>query len=254
MSNDQLRAVSEFLCTFSRRQAATVVEAPGGFAVLDERYPHSQADNQLMLHGPVDPELVPELAERLLGHLPYRRIGVADQELGQACVPALTRAGYHHGTVLVMAHSGPTPPAGPAEVVGLAELRPALAQWLRTALPAAEPAVLRDLAERRVARLRGAEEVLFLAARDTDGTIGSWADLYLEPADGIAQFEDLVTAWDRTRRGLADAVLTSALARAGAAGCGFRFLLADPADWPRHWYARRGFTPIGHFHDFSRQP
>jgi hypothetical protein len=30
------------------------------------------------------------------------------------------------------------------------------------------------------------------------------------------------------------------------------FLLADAGDWPRTWYARRGFTAIGRSHVFTR--
>ena len=107
-----------------------------------------------------------------------------------------------------------------------------------------------QLADRRSARLRGAGQVRFLAARDENGTIASWADLYLDPAAKIAQIEDVMTAEPHTRRGYADTVLATALRE--AAGCDLVFLLADAGDWPRTWYARRGFAAIGRSHVFTR--
>ncbi|MFI6448058.1 GNAT family N-acetyltransferase [Kitasatospora sp. NPDC050543] len=80
--------------------------------------------------------------------------------------------------------------------------------------------------------------------------VAAWADLYLEPALGIAQIEDLMTVEAHLRRGHADAVLATALRRAVDADCGTRFLTAD--DWPRHWYERRGFAVIGRSHGFER--
>lgn len=155
-----------------------------------------------------------------------------------------------------MARSGDAPaPAASAsasaETVTLAELRPALLDQQRRWLPEAEEEVIRQLADRRAARLRGADQVRFLAVRDEQGEVASWADLYLDPAQGLAQIEELVTADHRTRRGYADTVLATALRQ--ASGCGLFFLIAEPDDWPRAWYARRGFTPIGHSHRFSRR-
>ncbi|MET9674794.1 GNAT family N-acetyltransferase [Streptomyces sp. NPDC006482] len=74
----------------------------------------------------------------------------------------------------------------------------------------------------------------------------------MDPATGTAQIEDLITSEAHLRRGHADAVLATALRTAAAEGCGFRFLTADAADWPRHWYERRGFSVIGRSHCFER--
>ncbi|WP_441249743.1 GNAT family N-acetyltransferase [Kitasatospora sp. McL0602] len=252
MSTSQLSAVSSFLVEFARRQAAQVIEVPGGFAVSDEEFARSHEHNQLVIDGSVDPAELPGLAEETLGQLPYRRISVADDGLGLACAPVLAAAGYGQETVVVMTHTGPAPVAGRAEPVELAAVRPVLARQLRVWMPQAEPETVRQLVDRRAARLRGAEQVLFLAARDADGEVGSWADLYLDQGAGIAQIEDLVTADDRAGRGLARAVVTAGLARAAEAGCGLRFLLADAEGWPQHWYARLGFTTVGRMHVFTR--
>ncbi|WP_374109170.1 GNAT family N-acetyltransferase [Streptomyces sp. CC228A] len=67
---------------------------------------------------------------------------------------------------------------------------------------------------------------------DTRGDAAAWADLYLDPAAGVAQIEDLVTDRAHRRRGHAAAVLGTALRQAADAGSTTRFLTADAADRP----------------------
>ncbi|MFI1333816.1 GNAT family N-acetyltransferase [Streptomyces sp. NPDC020845] len=252
-SNDLHRATA-FRLSFARRQAAEVREVPGGFLVLDDDYARSHEHNQLHLDGSVSPAEVPDLAEASMAALPHRHLTIHDDALGAACAPYLTRVGYGHGTELVMTHTGPTPPAAPAraEPLDLPALAPALARQQRRWMPHADDETIRQLVERRTARLRGAERVQFLGVYAAGGDLASWADLYLASADGIAQVEDLVTADPHTRHGHADTLLADALHRSAAAGCTLRFLVADGDDWPRRWYARRGFTVVGRVHTFTR--
>ncbi|MEU4891307.1 GNAT family N-acetyltransferase [Streptomyces sp. NPDC044780] len=259
MPRDDLQRVRDFRLSFARRQAAEVREVPGGFLVLDVRYARSHEHNQLHVVGPADPEGLPGLADETLAPLPHRRITVHDEALGLLCVPVLERAGYRHVTEVLMVHTGPVPKASAADVVerelgpephGL--LRRAVTAQQRRWMPDADERTVHDLVERREARRAGAEEVLFLAAHDDSGEVVSWADLYLAPAAGIAQIEEVVTAEPYLRRGYADAVVTAALRRAAAAGCALRFLVADQDDWPLHWYGRRGFTAVGRTHAFTR--
>jgi N-acetylglutamate synthase-like GNAT family acetyltransferase len=93
--------------------------------------------------------------------------------------------------------------------------------------------------------------VLRTALEDENGTVGSWADVYLDAAQGIAQIEDVVTADTHVQRGYAQTILATALQH--ASDYDLVFLLADPDDWPHHWYIRRGFNPIGRFHIFTRR-
>ncbi|MFI8990642.1 GNAT family N-acetyltransferase [Streptomyces antimycoticus] len=253
------RRVQDFRISFARRQAGEVREVPGGFLVLHAGYARSHEHNQLHIVGPADPEGLPALADAVMAFLPHRRITVHDEALGLLCVPALERAGYSHMTEVLMVHTGPVPEATAADVVERelgpdphGPLRQAVTAQQRRWMPDADERTVHDLVERRTARRAGAEEVLFLAAHDDSGEVASWADLYLEPAAGIAQIEEVATAEPYLRRGHADAVLTAALRRAAAAGCGLRFLVADQDDWPLHWYGRRGFTAIGRTHAFSR--
>lgn len=246
-----LQRIAAFRVSFARRQAAVARAVPGGLVVLDPRYAASHEHNQLIIDGAAAPAGLPALADEVLGHLPYRRVTVLDDATAAACAPAFAAAEYRHDVELVMTHAGAAPAPGvPAEAVTVAELRPALIRQLCAWMPRAPDDVIDQLAGRRTARLRGAGQVRFLAVRGADGAIASWADLYLDPDQGIAQVEDVVTADGHTRRGYADTVLATALHQ--AAGYGLVFLLADAGDWPRTWYARRGFTPVGRSHVFTR--
>ncbi|WP_335933400.1 GNAT family N-acetyltransferase [Streptomyces sp. PTD5-9] len=252
----ELQRIRAFLSAFARRQAAHTVPVPGGFAVYDDAFTHSRGNNQVVIDAStdasVDAEALPALAEEALGHLPHRLISVLDDEVGRACAEPLVRSGYTHSTYLIMLHAGPAPAGGPAEEVGLEAIRAPLAQWWRARLPDAGSEVVRHLVDRREARRRGADDVRIIGARTEQGEVAAWADLYLDPASGTAQIEDLITGEPHRRRGYADAVLAAALRLAVDGGCGTRFLTADAADWPRHWYERRGFSVIGHQHCFER--
>ncbi|MFD3550086.1 GNAT family N-acetyltransferase [Streptomyces sp. NPDC058655] len=181
----------------------------------------------------------------------------AAQGQGQAAAAAAgdsgtVRAGYTHSTYLVMLHAGPVPAGGPADEVDLDAIRIPLARRWRGLLPDVDDEVIRHLVDRREARRRGADVVRFLGARTEEGEVASWADLYLDPATGTAQIEDLITSEAHLRRGYADAVLTTALRLAADKDCETRFLTADATGWPRHWYERRGFSVIGQSHCFER--
>ncbi|GGU74031.1 hypothetical protein GCM10010275_05910 [Streptomyces litmocidini] len=244
--------VHRFLTGFHRRQAARTVDFPGAFAVLDDAYPNSRGNNHVFVHGDVDPEALPGYAEEALAHLPYRFSYVLDETVAAACRAPMERAGYRHATTLLMAHTGPVPEHGGAREVGFEELRgPVAASWPRFA-PKATPEHLRDLVERRVARLRGADVVRFFAVHTPEGEVAAWVDLYMDPAAGVAQIEDLVTVEAHLGRGYAGKALDTALREAADAGCPIRFLTARADDWPRHWYARKGFAPIGSTARFER--
>ncbi|MEU8434399.1 GNAT family N-acetyltransferase [Streptomyces sp. NPDC029216] len=252
MPGSELHQITAFLTAFARRQAARTVDLPCGFAALDDEFALSYANNHLVVDGAAEPEALPALADEALGHLPYRLITVLDDETGKACAEPLLRAGYTHSTYLVMLHGGPVPEAGGAEEVDLEAIRVPLARRWRGYLPDADEEVIRQLVDRRARRRRGADSVHLLGARTAEGEVASWADLYLDPASGIAQIEDLITSELHLGRGYGDAVLAAGLRRAADAGCGTRFLTADAADWPRHWYERRGFSVIGRHHGFER--
>ncbi|WP_030759774.1 GNAT family N-acetyltransferase [Streptomyces sp. NRRL F-2664] len=253
MTGPHLSRINRFMAAFARRQATRTVALPGGFAAFDDLFPQSRANNQVVIDGAVDAEALPALAEDALGHLPHRLVCVLDEDTARACVGPMVRAGYTHSGYLVMVHTGPVPDRASAEEVSLDALRGPLTTRWRGILPDVDDEVVRQLVDRRESRLRGADDVRFIGSRAADGEVASWADLYLDPAAGTAQIEDLMTSQAHFGRGHADAVLATALRLAAEAGCGTRFLTADATDWPRHWYGRRGFEVVGRSHVFERE-
>ncbi|KAB8161299.1 GNAT family N-acetyltransferase [Streptomyces sp. 3MP-14] len=253
----QLPALRAFLAAFARRQAPRVDELPCGFAVVNEELPHSRADNQLFVDRAVDdPTALPALVDRALAGLAHRLVTVLDDETGRALAAPLTEAGYEHTVDLLMVHQGPVPAAESerprAEVVDLDALRAPLTRRWRGFLPGADDETLRQLVERRAVRQRGAPVVRFVGSRTESGEVASWADLYLDPAAGLAQIEDVLTAEEHLSGGHGSAVMGEALRLAASAGCATRFLIAEADDWPRHWYRRLGFVPVGRIHCFER--
>lgn len=194
MPNSELQRINSFLSTFARRQAARVVDLPGGFVVYDDAFAYSRANNQVIIDTAVDFEAAPAIAEEALGHLPHRLISVFDDEAGTVCAEPLIRAGYTHSTYLVMLHAGPVPACGSAEELDLDAIRVPLTRRWRGLLPDVDDEVIRHLVDRREARRRGADIVHFFGARTEEGETASWADLYLDQATGIAQIEGLTTS------------------------------------------------------------
>jgi predicted GNAT family acetyltransferase len=78
-----------------------------------------------------------------------------------------------------------------------------------------------------------------------DGVVVSGTDLYEDGADG--QIEDVATAPAYRGRGYGTDVVLTALAAAPE----FCFLVARADDWPRRWYARLGFEPVGSYAKIS---
>jgi GNAT superfamily N-acetyltransferase len=62
---------------------------------------------------------------------------------------------------------------------------------------------------------------------------------------GTAAVDSVLTDRAARGRGHADAVLARILTLAADAGCDLVVLEAAGDDWPRHWYARAGFTELG---------
>ncbi|WP_331749958.1 N-acetyltransferase (plasmid) [Streptomyces sp. NBC_01707] len=249
--SDLLERVTAFRAAFARRQASETVELPGAFVVRDPDFPHSQEHNRLIVDASdANPGALPELAAQGLGSRQQYRIAVLDEALGERVAPVLAAVGYDRDAELILARetAGCALPEPAAHLVELAELRAAVfRQQLDWGL---DEDLARQLTERRTARLRGAEQVHFLATRTPDGEIAAWADLYLDRNTGLAQLEDLVTAVPHRKQGHGDTLLATGLALAAAAGIPQLFLIADATDWPREWYSCRGFTELGRSYSF----
>lgn len=260
--SDLERAVA-LIRGFARRRARRIIELPFGFVALDERFAASHDHNKVVVTGEAEPSAILAAAETWLGGsgARHRLVSFEDAGIGARCVPSFTEAGYGHeanvimratGAVAASAGSPSGSPAPPVVAVDVDGLRGADRSYWTTRLPDADPETIRQLVERRVTQHLGADQVTFLAVRDEDGIVRSHADLYVDSAGRVAQIEDLTTDPDHARRGFARAVLREAYRRSGLAGCDLVFLVADADDWPRRWYQRLGYEPIGETHLFSR--
>jgi ribosomal protein S18 acetylase RimI-like enzyme len=217
---------------FMRRADAageTEEAVPLGTAIRDSRVPLRHDSNYLFVERPATPEEIVAELRRL--DLPTATI--PGDELADA--PEVS----HRGVVMV--HRGSPPePATRATEVNREALEP-----LRRAQILAAPWGSPEVADQLLAAKGLIAEVVtarFFASLD-DGKVVAAADLYVDPPD--AQVEDVVTAEASRVRGHGTAVVLTATAEAYAAGAAFVFLAADANDWPKDWYARLGFEPIG---------
>ncbi|WP_062429840.1 GNAT family N-acetyltransferase [Herbidospora daliensis] len=232
-----------------RSQADDVQEHLFGFAVRNLRYAASHHHNKVVITGPADAAEILALADHALDGSAHRLVEIHHEPTALVAAAALTEAGYDRETNLLMRHQGPLPPpATGVAVVTLEDLHgPVRASWAAD-LPQLTDEELDQLTDRRSTLLQEAYETTFLAVRD-GGTIVCHGDLYVHRPSGVTQFEDLSTHPDHQRRGHARAVVTEAIHRAGDL---LLFLEADGSDWPKDFYGRLGFTPVGRTHHFRR--
>jgi GNAT superfamily N-acetyltransferase len=164
----------------------------------------------------------------------------------------LAARGWESEELVLMARPGVPAPDGPrGEVVDQGEVHEF---WDRNWR--ADLAHLGSGLDAAVAQLVGREELNDRVVAVTDvvvrdgGRVVASGQLRVDGA--TAAVESVVTDPAARGRGHADAVLARILDLAAEAGCDLVVLEADGADWPRHWYARRGFAVIGSVWDAVR--
>jgi uncharacterized protein (DUF952 family)/GNAT superfamily N-acetyltransferase len=235
------------------RRAVGVGDVPGGVAVLDPDLPHSRDNNRLVLTEPVDAAAVEEAAAEVSGNAGWPHQVAALRWRGADGVAAeLAARGWETEELVLMARPGVPAPDGPrGEVVDQEEVHEF---WERN-----WRADLADMGPRlnaAVAQLVGREELNDRVVAVTDvvvresGRVVSSGQLRIDGA--TAAVESVLTDRAARGRGHADTVLARILDLAAEAGCDLVVLEADAADWPQHWYARRGFEPIGSVWDAVR--
>lgn len=244
--DDVLGRTLAFYASLAVRRAVGVGDVPGGVAVLDPDFPHSRDNNRLVLTSPVDAATVAAAAAEVAGNAGWPSVtatllwpGAEDtaRELGQR--------GWAIEELLLMARRhGPLPGGERAEVVAQQEVRELWDRSWRADLADADARL-----DAVVAQLIGREQLnervvaVHHAVVREDGRVVAAAQLRVDGA--TAAVESVMTDPAARGRGHGDAVLAKALALAAEAGCDLVALEADAHDWPRHWYARRGFTPVG---------
>jgi uncharacterized protein (DUF952 family)/ribosomal protein S18 acetylase RimI-like enzyme len=250
-ADDALGRALAFFSSLPVRRAAAVRDVPGGVAVLDPDVPHSRDNNRLLLTEPVDAATVEASAAEVARDAGWPHQAATLLWPDAADIAAeLGRRGWEVEELLLMARrsgerSAEAVAAGArAEVVDQREMH---AFWDRSWRQN-----LADLGPRLdevVADLVGREHLNDRVVAVTDlvvreaGRVVASGQLRVDGA--TAAVDSVLTDPDARGRGHADAVLARALDLAAAAGCDLVVLEAAGDDWPRHWYARRGFSEVG---------
>ncbi|SEL85784.1 Uncharacterized conserved protein, DUF952 family [Blastococcus sp. DSM 46786] len=230
------------------RRAVGVGDVPGGVAVLDPDFPHSRDNNRLVLTRPVTAAAVETAAEEVGGNAGWPHLAALLTWPGAGTVAAgLATRGWTAEELVLMGRPTALPVPGTtvrAEVVDQREVQDLWGRGWRRDL-----ASLGDRLEPVVRQLVGREQLNDRVVAVTDvvvrehGRVVAAAQLRVDGA--TAAVESVMTDPDVRGRGYGDAVLARVLELAAAAGCDLVVLEAAGEDWPRHWYARRGFTVLG---------
>jgi ribosomal protein S18 acetylase RimI-like enzyme len=246
-----LTRIVAFQEALARRSARTLAVVPGGFAVLDDRYPASYEHNQVYVTGPVPVDVLLSETDRVLSDRGHRQITVLGDAIGRRLTPRLVAAGYESAPLVVMALASAPPALRSAvrvERVPLEALRDAVVRSWAEQYPFDPGNVRGQLYERRFATAAACE--LSSHVVRVDGAVAAWCHLY--HLGGEAQVESVNTLPEWRGRGFAKAVVLDAVATALEADCRMVFLVAYRDDWPRHLYDRLGFAVVGEQHSFVR--
>jgi uncharacterized protein (DUF952 family)/ribosomal protein S18 acetylase RimI-like enzyme len=244
--DDSLGRAVAFYSSLPVRRAVGVGDVPGGVAVLDPDFPHSHDNNRLVLTEPVDASAVEVATAEVAGNAGWPHQAAALLWPDAAGVAAeLGRRGWDTEELLLMARpTGPVPGGERAEVVAQEAVHAFWTASWRQGLAHLGPRL-----DQAVAQLVGREHLNDRVVAVTDvvvreqGRVVASGQLRIDGA--TAAVDSVLTDPDARGRGHADAVLARALNLAADAGCDLVVLEAAADDWPRHWYARRGFEVVG---------
>jgi uncharacterized protein (DUF952 family)/ribosomal protein S18 acetylase RimI-like enzyme len=222
-----------------RRAATSEVPVVGGVAIRTAPVPHSYQHNLLLIDAPVDTEALIADADRALEGLDHRAAQLFGESLA-ATAADLVAHGWDVSEQIGMAAQPGGAATGRVEQLDLDAVRPLWDAAWRAELPDASEAARAQLSERYL-REEPVVDLRYLAIREGGAVVAA----ALLKIDGATAVLDAVGTDDAHRgHGHGDALVAEALAVAAAAGCDVVGLDADADDWPRRWYARRGFTEV----------
>ena len=239
-----LRATEDSVCDEARPTAH-------GTALITLSLPAVWQLNALRVeHGDAPAREVAAQAEELQAGLLHRKLLVPDENLGERLAPELNGMGWKATLLVVMAlrRAADRPPVrGGGEEVDRRAGAAALAAFRAEQQYEEHPDALAQLEEmdERFSRLVGARDFAAPPHRN-DGC----CRLFVR--DGIGQVDQVGTLAAARNRGYARAAVQAAVAAAGAERLDPVFLVADAEDWPRGFYERLGFDPVGGRMEFLR--
>jgi ribosomal protein S18 acetylase RimI-like enzyme len=226
-----------------------------GTAFLDPRFPVRHDSNLLLVDRSIAGVGVGSLhreADRILGsrRLRHRKI-VFDRENDALRVAmGLAELGYEGTTVEVMVLRGELQAvrASIVEEMRFEQIRPLSLEALSREPFARSQQVIDQLTDVGSV-LEAKAGCRFFVAREPGGMMASSCELYVD--DDEAQIEDVRTLEEYRRAGLASACVAAAVDAARASGARWIHLHAAADDWPKEWYSRLGFAPVGALREFT---
>ncbi|MET0764501.1 MAG: GNAT family N-acetyltransferase [Blastococcus sp.] len=251
---DALGRALAYYWSMPLRRAVGVGDVPGGVAVLDPDFAYSHDNNRLLLTRPVDADSIEASVDEVAGNAGWpHRAAALMWPAAESVAEELSRRGWKVEELLLMARPAAATRGGErAEVVDQAEVHDLWERSWRRNLASLGPRL-----DRVVAQLVGREQLNDRVVAVTDvvvreeGAVVAAAQLRVD--GGTAVVESVLTDPTARGRGYGDAVLARSLTLAAEAGCDLVVLEASADDWPRHWYARRGFEAVGSTWSVSRE-
>lgn len=222
-----------------RRAATSETPVTGGVAIRTAPVPHSYQHNIVLIDAPVDAGTLIAEADRALTGLDHQAV----QLFGEALSPTaaeLGARGWEVGEQIGMIARPGGSSTGRVEQLDLQAVRPLWDAAWREDLPDSTDAARAQLSDRYL-REEPVVDLRYLAVRE-GGAVVAAALLKIDGATAV--LDALGTDKAHRGKGHGDALVAEALAVAGAAGCDVVGLDADADDWPRKWYARRGFVEV----------
>jgi uncharacterized protein (DUF952 family)/GNAT superfamily N-acetyltransferase len=228
------------------RRAVGVGDVPGGVAVLDPDFPASRDNNRVIHFEPVDAETVERTVDEVAANAgwPQRTAALTWPGAGVVAAELATRDWRPQEFVLMARPALPMPAPDRVEIVAETEVHAFWERSWRQVLPLTG----RDL-DAVVGQLIGREklndtvvEVTELVVREAGEVVAAGQ---LRRDGATASVDSVLTEPGHRDRGHADAIVARAVDLAAEAGCDLVVLEAVADDWPRDWYARRGFEVVG---------
>jgi GNAT superfamily N-acetyltransferase len=252
--------IADWYAELTWRRGSTLVQPDDRtWVLLSPEWPRSYANNGILVRADPGGEALLAWGDQLLGGagLEHRHV-FALCDLSPETRGALAGAGYSVEEEVVQVRptsSGPiaVPDGVVVEVVPLEEvdaLHDTL--WREEWMPEADDETVRQLIARRASYSRSGEMTTLLVRDPATGTPAATTDVCI--AGWAAEVDGVATREAYRGRGYGDAMLATALALAADRGCEHVALTAMVEDWPKDWYARRGFVTTGPAWSASRHP
>jgi ribosomal protein S18 acetylase RimI-like enzyme len=240
-----------FECAMQDRCARTRREFEYGTALFNDRLRRVYDTNFVRFERGFEEltgDVVVAAADELQASLRHRKVMIADEDAGARVAEELKDRGWRYYTLVTMAYRGPRErkPVTAAEQVDPRAVRGARGQALEDGTRDAEA---RDQIVAFTELMASVAPTRLFAAW-AGGEIGAFCALFQQ--DGLGQIDEVTAIEQYRRRGLGTAVVEAAIHASLADADELTFLVADEGDWPKDWYTRLGFEPIGRRYELLR--